>query len=132
MPHLFETLQQVPEASILRALFAKYLDSVHQFLQSHTPAFMRRLPLVGMVQTLLALMSGLLKESANRAENLPSTHIECYLLFCLAWSFGGLLDQKGRRGLHEHLKTMTPLVPEDDPSHTIFNYYVEETADWVP
>jgi energy-coupling factor transporter ATP-binding protein EcfA2 len=100
----------------------KCSDGDHMYVQ---------LPLSGRLDTMFALLTSLLRDSVTAGEVLSKPHIECLLLFSIAWAFGGVLKGKSRERFHAHLKKKSGLVPQDEPTHTIFDYCVTETADWV-
>jgi len=123
--------RRTTEAAILHELMHgnELLDSC--IVLADTENSCAKVPVGGRLETMFALLASLLRDSVTAGEVLTKPHIECLLLFSIAWSFGGLLKSKGRERFHIHLRKKSGLVPQDEPSHTIFDYYVTETADWI-
>ena len=63
-----------------------------------------RLCEVGMFKTCINLLSAMLAENVEIGGEM---HIERLYLFCLMWSFGGLLDDKDRKGFNDLLATLS-------------------------
>ena len=63
-----------------------------------------RLQEAGLFQTCLALLSAMLADNIEIGGEL---HIERLYLFCLMWTFGGLLDEKERKGFNDLLRTLS-------------------------
>lgn len=59
---------------------------------------------VGMFQSCLRLLSAML---ADNVEIGGEAHIERLYLFCLMWTFGGLLDKTDRKGFSDLLKSLS-------------------------
>ncbi len=59
---------------------------------------------VGMFQTCINLLSAMLAENVEIGGEL---HIERLYLFCLMWSFGGLLEDKDMKGFNDLLGTLS-------------------------
>jgi len=57
-----------------------------------------------MFQTCLNLLSAMLKDNIEIGGEL---HIERLYLFCLMWSYGGLLNTKEQKGFNELLATLS-------------------------
>ena len=123
--------RRTTEAAILRDLMHgnELLDSCINLADVETACV--RVPVGGRLETMFAMLASLLRDSVTAGEVLTKPHIECLLLFSIAWSFGGLLKAKSRERFHHHLRKKSGLVPQDEPTHTIFDYYVTETADWI-
>jgi len=123
--------RRTTEAAILHDLMRgnELLDSCINLADTENAA--AKVPVGGRLETMFAMLTSLLRDSVTAGEVLTKPHIECLLLFSIAWSFGGLLKQKSRERFHQHLRKKSGLVPQDEPTHTIFDYYVTETADWI-
>ena len=63
-----------------------------------------RLSEVGMFKTCLGLLAAMLADNIEIGGEL---HIERLYLFCLIWTFGGLLDASDRKGFSDLLKELS-------------------------
>lgn len=59
---------------------------------------------VGMFRTCLGLLSAMLADNIEIGGEL---HIERLFLYCLIWTFGGMLDANDRKGFSDLLKTLS-------------------------
>ena len=119
------------EAGVLRKLFDRYINDTLALLHAETESLVT-IPLVGQIQTMTSLLTSLLQKSVDEGELLTDTHVECIFLFSLAWGLGGNLKFHHRTILHKYLKGRSPqLVPQDEPTHTIFDYILTDSADWL-
>ena len=119
------------EAGVLRKLFNRYINDTVALLHAETESLVD-IPLVGQIQTMTSLLTSLLQKSVDEGELLADTHVECIFLFSLAWGLGGNLKFHHRPILHKYLKGRSPqLVPQDEPTHTIFDYNITDSADWL-
>ena len=59
---------------------------------------------VGMFQTCINLVSAMLADNIEIGGEL---HIERLYLFCLIWTYGGLLDDKEKKAFSDLLKTLS-------------------------
>lgn len=59
---------------------------------------------VGLLRTCLALLAAMLADNIEVAGEL---HVERLYLFCLMWTFGGLLDANDRKAFSDLLKTLS-------------------------
>ena len=101
--------------------------------------------------SLLSLLAAMLNESIG-----GEIHIERLFLYCLIWTFGGVLeqnDQKGKYIINIIKKTLTfsilkylpnylnkgfsdllyrqiTTLPDDDLKSSVFEYYVDESGEW--
>ncbi|KAF6030090.1 hypothetical protein EB796_011603 [Bugula neritina] len=82
-----------------------------------------------MFQSCLRLLSAML---ADNVEIGGEAHIERLYLFCLMWTFGGLLDKADRKGFSDLLKSLSTALPDDDRDICVFDYYVDESGEWDP
>ena len=57
-----------------------------------------------MFKMCLNLLSAMLRDNVEIGGEL---HIERLYLFCLMWSFGGLLDEKDRKGFNDMLSQLS-------------------------
>ncbi|OWF37572.1 Dynein heavy chain 5, axonemal [Mizuhopecten yessoensis] len=116
------------EIHVLQRAFQKTLDPIAQFvLQEAKPSL--KLSLVGMFKTCLGLLSAMLADNIEIGGEL---HIERLYLFCLIWTFGGLLNPADRKGFSDLLKTLSTALPDDDRDICVFDYYVDESGEWDP
>ncbi|BFZ10052.1 hypothetical protein BsWGS_13093 [Bradybaena similaris] len=116
------------EAHVLLKTFQKTLDPVISFVLSNTKCHLH-LSEVGMLKTCLDLLAAMLTDNIEVSGEL---HIERIYLFCLIWSFGGLLDISDRRAFSDLLKTLSTALPDDDRDICVFDYYVDESGEWDP
>jgi len=67
-------------------------------------------------------------------EILPRAHIERLYVFATMWSFGAFLELDGRKKLEDFLINddlqLDVPVTEDSYDDSIFNYFVNEKAEW--
>lgn len=75
----------------------------------------------------LNLLNSMLTENTNIAGEM---HIERLYLFCLIWTFGGVLEQSDQRGFSDLLYRQVSALPDDDLKSSVFEYYVDETGEW--
>ena len=61
------------------------------------------IPDVCTTQSLLTLLDGSMHDLIQNNETLSKEFLEKTFLYCLAWSFGGLLDESSRAKLHTHI-----------------------------
>jgi dynein heavy chain len=59
---------------------------------------------MGMFKTCVNMLSAMLADNIEMGGEL---HIERLYLFCLMWSFGGLLDEKDTKGFNDLLGTLS-------------------------
>lgn len=80
---------------------------------------------VGQVQTLLALLEGVMLTLAATPEAKSATAYERHFMYCLAWSIGGLLDPKDRSPFDAQLRSLKtsalPQVWDIQKVHLAFN-----------
>ncbi|XP_052708586.1 uncharacterized protein LOC128183562 isoform X10 [Crassostrea angulata] len=138
--HKFTRYQRKPETDtyepepiktvegVLQRAFAKTLDPISQFVLNEARPRLS-LSLVGMFKTCLGLLSSML---ANNNEIGGELHIERLYLFCLIWTFGGLLDSADRKSFSDILKNLSNALPDDDRDICVFDYYVDESGEWDP
>ncbi|XP_067674368.1 uncharacterized protein [Haliotis asinina] len=120
--------QQEVHNQVLQRAFQKTLDPISQFVL-HEAKPQVRLCEVGMFKTCLALLSAMLADNIEIGGEL---HIERLYLFCLIWTYGGLLDQHDRKAFSDLLKTLSTALPDDDRDICVFDYYVDESGEWDP
>lgn len=113
---------------VLQRAFQKTLDPITQFVM-HEARPRLKLSEVGMFRTCLGLLSAMLADNIEIGGEL---HIERLYLFCLIWTFGGLLDATDRKGFSDVLKTLSTALPDDDRDICVFDYYVDESGEWDP
>jgi dynein heavy chain, axonemal len=75
----------------------------------------------------LSLLGALLNENANIGGDL---HIERLFLFCLIWTFGGILKPIDQKGFSDLLYRLVGALPDDDLKSSVFEYYVDESGEW--
>ncbi|XP_023932047.1 dynein heavy chain 5, axonemal-like isoform X1 [Lingula anatina] len=116
------------EVHVLQRAFDKTVDAVSHYVLAEAKPKMR-LSEVGMFKTCLNLLSAMLADNIEIGGEL---HIERLYLFCLIWSFGGLLDKGDRKGFSDLVKTLSSALPDDDRDICVFDYYVDESGEWDP
>ncbi|XP_035829673.1 dynein heavy chain 5, axonemal isoform X2 [Aplysia californica] len=116
------------EVHVLQRAFQKTLDPIVNFVLNEAKP---RLQLceVGMLKTCLGLLAAML---ADNIEVSGELHIERLFLFCLIWTFGGLLDANDGKAFSDLLKTLSTALPDDDRDICVFDYYVDESGEWDP
>jgi dynein heavy chain, axonemal len=75
----------------------------------------------------LSLLGSMLNENTNIG---GEVHIERLYLFCLIWTFGGVLELNDQKGFSELLYKLVTALPDDDLKSSVFEYYVDETGEW--
>ena len=75
----------------------------------------------------LNLLAAMLNENTNIGGEM---HIERLYLYCLIWTFGGVLDANEQRGFSELLYQLVTALPDDDLKSSVFEYYVDESGEW--
>ncbi|XP_059166583.1 dynein axonemal heavy chain 8-like [Physella acuta] len=116
------------EVHVLQKSFQKTLDPIMNFVHSEAKPRLQ-LSEVGMLKTCLGLLSAML---ADNIEVSGELHIERLYLFCLIWTFGGLLDSNDRKLFSDLLTTLSTALPDDDRDISVFDYYVDESGEWDP
>ncbi|KAL5009692.1 hypothetical protein ScPMuIL_011997 [Solemya velum] len=116
------------EIHVLQRSFQKTLDPLINFVLNEARCPLK-LSEVGLFSTCLGLLSAMLADNIEIGGEL---HIERLFLFCLIWTFGGLLDGVDRRGFSDLLKTLSSALPDDDRDICVFDYYVDESGEWDP
>ncbi|XP_074662754.1 uncharacterized protein LOC141915202 [Tubulanus polymorphus] len=116
------------EVNVLQRAFDNTVDAIsHYVLHEAKPNI--RLTEVGMFKSCLNLLSAMLADNVQIGGEL---HIERLYLFCLIWSFGGLLEDAERKTFSDLLKTLSSALPDDDRDICVFDYYVDESGEWDP
>ncbi|XP_041355189.1 dynein gamma chain, flagellar outer arm-like isoform X3 [Gigantopelta aegis] len=128
MPYESRTYRYLKNMLVLQRAFQKTLDPISQFVL-HEARPKVSLCEVGMFKTCLSLLSAML---ADNIEIGGEQHIERVYLFCLIWTFGGLLDANDRKAFSDLLKTLSTALPDDDRDICVFDYYVDESGEWDP
>jgi dynein heavy chain len=75
--------------------------------------------------SLLSLLSAMLNESIG-----GEIHIERLFLYCLIWTFGGVLEQNDQKGFSDLLYRQITTLPDDDLKSSVYEYYVDESGEW--
>ncbi|KAK3577475.1 hypothetical protein CHS0354_032326 [Potamilus streckersoni] len=113
---------------VLQRAFQKTVDPVSNFIFNEAKPRLR-LSEVGLFKTCLGLLSAMLADNIEIGGEL---HIERLYLFCLIWTFGGLLEAQDRKSFSDLLKTLSTALPDDDRDICVFDYYVDESGEWDP
>ncbi|XP_066278010.1 uncharacterized protein [Branchiostoma lanceolatum] len=123
----------------LQRAFNKTLDAVSNFVINEAKAvslsgsFVRRTKVpvceVGMFQNCLNLLKAMLDDNVEIGGEL---HVERLFLFCLIWTFGGLLQGTDRQAFSNLLTSLTSALPDYDHEISVFDYYVDESGEWDP
>ncbi|KAJ8314952.1 hypothetical protein KUTeg_007102 [Tegillarca granosa] len=91
------------EIHVLQRAFQKTLDPISNFVLNDAKPQVK-LSLVGMFKACLGLLSAMLADNIEIGGEL---HIERLYLFCLIWTFGGLLEGQERKQFSDLLKTLS-------------------------
>ena len=75
----------------------------------------------------LSLLGAMLGENPNLG---GEVHIERIYLYCLIWTFGGVLNEADQKGFSELLYKLVSALPDDDLKSSVFEYYVDESGEW--
>ncbi|XP_076466964.1 uncharacterized protein LOC143298129 [Babylonia areolata] len=126
--HLDEEAEDKSIEGVLQRAFQKTLDPITAFVMQEAKPRLH-LSEVGMFRTCLGLLSAMLADNIEIGGEL---HIERLFLFCLIWTFGGLLDAADRKAFSDLLKTLSTALPDDDRDICVFDYYVDESGEWDP
>ena len=109
--HSKHSQQRLQTLRVLVVYMATTTSVKYDFLASVTPDnvyFLLRPKVrrseVGMFQMCIKLLTAMLLENVEIGGEL---HIERLYLFCLMWSFGGLLDEKDMKGFNDLLATLS-------------------------
>lgn len=119
------------EVEAIRPCFTKYVSQTFEYLRLNAKQVMHN-ENICQLQTLLDLLAASLKKAEAENEILSEGHYERVFLYCMAWSLGGLLDEKQRLGLDTMLRTLSDNLPQKgDDDETLYEYYVnEENTEW--
>ena len=85
-----------------KSVFKKIMKYLKSLILTFRPRL--RLSEVGMFKTCLGLLAAMLADNIEIGGEL---HIERLYLFCLIWTFGGLLDAGDRKGFSDLLKELS-------------------------
>ena len=75
----------------------------------------------------LSLLDSMLTENTNIGGEI---HIERLFLYCLIWTFGGVLEKSDQRGFSDLLYRLVSALPDDDLKSSVFEYYLDESGEW--
>jgi hypothetical protein len=75
----------------------------------------------------LRLLDAILRENPHIATD---THIERFFIFCLTFVLKIMLNADEQKGYSNLLRTLTPVLPDDDREISVFDYYVDEACEW--
>ncbi|XP_077977225.1 dynein axonemal heavy chain 8-like isoform X3 [Glandiceps talaboti] len=114
----------------LQRAFNKTMDAVVNFVLYETRPKIK-LGEVDMFKMCLGLLAAMLNER-EQLEIGGELHIERLFLFCLIWTFGGLLEGSDKKHFSDHLRTLTSALPDYDTDISVFDYYVDESGEWDP
>ncbi|KAL6769277.1 DHC15 [Auxenochlorella protothecoides x Auxenochlorella symbiontica] len=133
--------RRTPEALVLRPLFDRLVAPLLDHVRSACTPIMP-VEACGLVGTLLTLLTGMLDGVASSAPDggaamtpTQAPQLESVVLFCLAWSLGGLLENADRTGFDAKLRNLSQAAPPLDGSglSTIYDYvYDVAGARWTP
>lgn len=114
------------EINCLQRCFSKTMDEISNLVLKECK------PIVpvreeSLFKSCLNLLDSMLTENTNIAGEM---HIERLFLFCLIWTFGGVLEQNDQRLFSDLLYRQVTALPDDDLKSSVFEYYVDETGEW--
>ncbi|XP_070568705.1 dynein axonemal heavy chain 5-like isoform X4 [Ptychodera flava] len=118
------------EVHSLQRAFNKTMDAVVNFVLYETRPKIK-LGEVDMFKSCLGLLAAMLNER-EQLEIGGELHTERLFLFCLIWTFGGLLEGNDRKHFSDHLRTLTSALPDYDTDISVYDYYVDESGEWDP
>ena len=78
-------------------------------------------------ESCLHLLGAMLAENTNISGDM---HIERLFLYCLIWTFGGVLEENDQRGFSDLLYRLVTALPDDDLKSSVYEYYVDESGEW--
>jgi dynein heavy chain len=81
----------------------------------------------GLFVSCLSLLGAMLSENNNISGEM---HIERLYLYCLIWTFGGVLEPYDQKGFSDLLNKLVSSLPDDDLKSSVFEYYVDESGEW--
>ncbi|XP_071504103.1 dynein axonemal heavy chain 5-like [Diadema antillarum] len=116
------------EVHCLQKAFNKIMDAVVNFVLFETKP-LANMTEIGTFKACLGLLESMLNEHIEIGGEL---HIERLFLFCLIWTFGGLLEGSDRKNFSDLLRTLTSSLPDYDHDISVFDYYVDESGEWDP
>ena len=118
------------ERVILRSLFDRYMDQLLHFQK------MQCSPVVQTPTTYVPWMLTRMFDCASkfmdfRWDASGEVFLEKIFIFCLGWSFGGLLENMDRIKLSQFMYTLTDLLPNMKNDVTLFDFYPDDNVlDW--
>ena len=114
------------EIGCLQRCFGKTMDDISGYvLKECKPILPVREEILFI--SCLHLLDSMLSENTNIVGEMD---IERLFLYCLIWTFGGLLEQNDQRGFSDMLYRLVTALPDDDLNSSVFKYYVDETGEW--
>ena len=81
----------------------------------------------GLFISCLNLLGAMLGETGHISGEM---HIERLYLYCLIWTFGGVLEESDQKGFSDLLNRLVSALPDDDLKSSVFEYYVDESGEW--
>ena len=118
------------ERVILRSLFDRYMDQLLYFSK------MQCSPVIQTPTNYVACMLTRMFDCASkfmdfRWDASGEVFLEKIFIFCMCWSFGGLLENMDRIKLSQFMYTLTDVLPVMKGDATIFDFYPDDNVlDW--
>ncbi|KFB36573.1 AGAP007675-PA-like protein [Anopheles sinensis] len=123
-------------APLLRRLFDKIYNDLHEFVQTKLNAKIKLLEAI-YIRQCCDLLEGLLSphgehDSSQALADFSDVHVERLFLFSLMWSLGAALELDDREKMGEFIAKHTSRMkwPKLQPGETIFEYVVSAEGNW--
>ena len=118
------------ERMILRSLFDRYMDHLLHFVKMQCSPVIQT-PVNFIPCMLTSLFDCTAKYLEFRWDGNGEEFLEKVFIFCLAWAFGGLLENIDRMKLSQFMYTLTDLLPVMKNDTTLFDFYPNDNMlDW--
>ncbi|XP_052892579.1 dynein axonemal heavy chain 8 [Anopheles moucheti] len=121
------------QSDLLRRLFLKIYNDLHEFVQTKLKAKMKILEAI-YIRQCCDLLEGLLapQNENDTSANFTDAHVERLFLFSLMWSLGAVLELEDRETMGEFIAKHPSKMkwPKLQPGETIFEYVVSAEGNW--
>jgi len=118
------------ERVILRSLFDRYMDQLLYFSKMQCSPVIQT-PTIYVPWMLTRMFDCASKFMDFRWDATGEVFLEKIFIFCMCWSFGGLLENMDRIKLSQFMYTLTDLLPVMKGDVTLFDFYPDDNVlDW--
>lgn len=118
------------ERVILRSLFDRYMDQLLHFQKMQCSPVVQT-PTIYVPWMLTRMFDSASKFMDFRWDASGEVFLEKIFIFCMCWSFGGLLENMDRVKLSQFMYTLTDLLPVMKNDVTLFDFYPDDNVlDW--